>query len=111
MTAVDWDSQPEPWRWVGPEFAAECLVLAEGGVRPRVVPNPVPSLLPSPGHLRWARLRLRLNLKRAAYILGVSEVHLTRLERGGRAISACRPELRARIRAFIDSPDERGHLG
>jgi transcriptional regulator with XRE-family HTH domain len=40
--------------------------------------------------------------KQVAGILGISQVHLGKLERGDRRIDVARPALRARIQAFID---------
>jgi DNA-binding XRE family transcriptional regulator len=93
MTAVDSGSQPGVWRIRGPAFAAECRAIAAG-----VPAGNLRSMSP----LRAARLRRRLKQKQVAYILGISELHVGRLERGERRLAKTGPELQARIRAFID---------
>jgi DNA-binding transcriptional regulator YiaG len=95
MTAVDWSAQPAKWRWIAMEFADECRAIASGA------PAAGPSRPMSP--LRWARLRRRLKLKQAAHVLGISVIHLARLELGRRRVERTRPELQARIRAFIET--------
>jgi hypothetical protein len=95
MTAVDWSAQPAKWRWMAMEFADECRAIASGA------PGAGPLRPMSP--LRAARLRRRLKLKQVAHILGCSVVHLGRLECGSRLLTRTKPELRARIQAFIDA--------
>jgi DNA-binding transcriptional regulator YiaG len=95
MTAVDWSAQPAKWRWIAMEFVDECRAIVSG-VSPKE-----PERRVSP--LRAARLRRRLKLKQAAHVLGISVIHLSRLELGRRRVERTGPELQARIRAFIET--------
>jgi DNA-binding XRE family transcriptional regulator len=88
---VDWTQYAEPWRSIGPEFAEECWAICAGNTMSRS---------PTLGErLRAVRTCRRMTQKAVAAVVGCSMFHLGRIERGQ---WSPKPQLRARIKAFVE---------
>ena len=81
MSVIDWSTKPEPWRSMGPKFAAECRRIA-GGYRP--TEPPIPDHVLAGRRLQDYRLRARLRQADLAKISGYSEESISAVERGRR---------------------------
>jgi DNA-binding XRE family transcriptional regulator len=79
-TAIVWDLQPEKWRRIGLEFAAECAAIAAGA------PTQVPPFRASPSEptndLRRLRLRRGLSQRAVAALVGCNQTSISDAELG-----------------------------
>lgn len=81
MTAIDWESKPEPWRSIGIEFAAECKAIMAGYV-PTVAPRPPPDRWIDGQRLEAARRKKGLSQKSLGAKAGYSREAIGHYERG-----------------------------
>lgn len=90
-TDIDWDAQPEPWRWIGPQFRRECediISRFDGATSRRLV--------------RDRRKSMGLSQDKVAEAVGCKQNNLSLFERTGTGLSSERVQRLCRFLGIDD---------